>query len=90
MIRVVVENILLFLLPAAIYIGYMLLIRRGGNSTGEVLNDAPLIWLFAAGALLVFGTLIYYAATNPGGSVSQTYTPPRMTKDGRIEPGQLK
>jgi hypothetical protein len=40
--------------------------------------------------LLVAATLIYYATVTPGGTPGQTYTPPRMGKDGRIEPGQLK
>ena len=54
-----------------------------------MLSEAPLVWLFIAGALLVGATLVYYASITPGGSVSQVYTPPRV-KDGRIEPGQLK
>ncbi len=90
MIRVVIENILLFLLPAAMYVGYVLLTRRGNTSAGTVVSDAPLVWLFVAGALLVAATLIYYATVTPGGKPGQTYTPPRMDKDGRIEPGQLK
>ena len=85
MIRVVIENILLFLLPAAMYVGYVLLTRRGNTSAGAVVSDAPLVWLFVAGALLV-----YYATVTPGGTPGQTYTPPRMGKDGHIEPGQLK
>ena len=89
MIRVVVENVLLFLLPTAMYVGYVLLTRRT-TSGGGVFDDAPLVWLFVAGALLVAATLIYYATITPGGLPGQTYTPPRMGKDGRIEPGQLK
>ena len=89
MIRVVIENILLFLLPTAVYFAYVLLTRRGVSTTGEVINDAPLVWLFVAGALMVAATLVYYATVTPGGSPGQVYTPPRM-KDGRIEPGQLK
>ena len=88
MIRVVVENILLFLLPTAVYLGYVLLTRRA-TSAGAVINDAPLIWLFVAGAVLVGATLFYFGATSTGGRPDQTYTPPRM-KDGRIEPGILK
>ena len=61
MIRVVIENILLFLLPAAVYLAYMLLMRSDNTSAGAVVNDAPLVWLFVAGALLVAATLIYYA-----------------------------
>jgi len=89
MIRVVIENILLFLLPTAAYLGYVLLTRREA-SAGAIVSDAPLVWLFVAGALLVAATLIYYASITPGGSTTQIYTPPHMTKDGRIEPGQLK
>jgi len=89
MIRVIIENVLLFLLPTAMYLGYVLLTRRAAG-TGNVLDDAPLVWLFVAGALLVAGTLVYYATLTPGGLPGQTYTPPRMGKDGRIEPGQLK
>ena len=90
MIRVVIENILLFLLPAAVYVGYMLLVRGANSSSGAIVNDAPLVWLFVAGALLVAATLVYYASITPGGTPGQVYTPPRMGKDGRIEPGQLK
>jgi hypothetical protein len=89
MIRVIIENVLLFLLPTAMYLAYVLLTRRAAG-TGNVLDDAPLVWLFVAGALLVAGTLVYYATLTPGGLPGQTYTPPRMGKDGRIEPGQLK
>ena len=89
MIRVVIENILLFLLPTAMYFAYVLLTRRDNTSAGAVVNDAPLIWLFITGALLVGATLVYYGTTTPGGKPGAVYTPPHM-KDGRIEPGTLK
>lgn len=88
MIRIIVENVLLFLLPTAMYLAYVLLTRRA-TTAGTIANDAPLLWLFVAGAVLVAATLIYYGATATGGRPDQTYTPPRM-KDGRIEPGQIK
>ena len=90
MIRVVIENVLLFLLPAAAYVAYMLLMRSGNTSAGTVINDAPLVWLFVIGALLVAATLIYYASITPGGKPGQVYIPPHVGKDGHIEPGQLK
>jgi len=90
MIRVVIENILLFLLPAAVYVAYMLLMRSANTPAGAVVNDAPLVWLFLLGALLVAATLVYYASITPGGLPGQTYTPPHMGKDGHIEPGELK
>ena len=89
MIRVVLENVLLFLLPTAVYFGYVLLTRRTAATTGEVINEAPLVWLFMLGALCVAATLVYYATITPGGTPGQVYIPPRM-KNGQIEPGQLK
>jgi hypothetical protein len=88
MIRVVIENILLFLAPAVLYFTYVLLTRRA-SSAGEVVNDAPLLWLFAAGAALMIGTLVFYGSTS-GGRPDQVYIPPHMGKDGHIEPGQIK
>jgi hypothetical protein len=88
MIRIVIENAMLFLLPTIVYVAYMLL-TRSHATTGAVVSDAPLIWLFVAGALLVGATLVYYATTTPGGAPGAVYTPPHM-KDGRIEPGTLK
>ena len=90
MIRAVIENVALFLLPSAVYLAYMLLMRRESGSPSAVVNEAPLVWLFVAGALLVAGTLIYYGTITPGGLPGASYTPPRMGKDGRIEPGQLR
>jgi hypothetical protein len=89
MIRVVIENVLLFLLPSAMYIAYVLLTRRGNTSAGAVINEAPLVWLFVTGALLVGATLVYYATLTPGATPGHVYIPPRV-KDGRIEPGVLK
>ena len=89
MLRIVIENMLLFLLPTAIYIAYMLLKRRTeGASAATVLDDAPLIWLVAAGAALVIITLIVFGSAS-GGKPGQTYQPP-VFRDGRIEPGQIK
>jgi hypothetical protein len=90
MIRVVIENILLFLLPTFIYLGYVLLTRGTHARGGNILDEAPLVWLFAAGALIVLATIVYYATITPGGPPGLTYTPPRMGKDGRVEPGYLK
>jgi hypothetical protein len=88
MIRVVIENILLFLLPTAMYVAYVLLVRRGATPAGEALNDAPLVWLFVAGAALVVGTLVFYGSTS-GGKPGQVYIPPHV-KNGHIEPGHMK
>lgn len=93
MIRVVIENVLLFLLPSLAYLTYAWLTRprpaegRGDSNTrfGDVVNDAPLLWLFSLGALLVVMTLIAFGHT-AGGRPGEIYVPPSM-KDGRIDPG---
>lgn len=89
MMRIVIENILLFLLPTLVYVAYIALMRRNASSAGAVLNEAPLIWLFIIGALIVGATLAYYATITPGGKPGDLYIPPHM-QNGHIEPGQLK
>ena len=41
-IRIVVENVLLFLLPTGIYLGYVLLTRRS-STAGTAINEAPCV-----------------------------------------------
>lgn len=96
MIRIVVENLLLFLLPTIIYVAWVMLTRDeaanpqpgGRGQATRVLDDAPLLWLFAAGTVLVIVTLVMFGSTS-GGKPGQHYQPPVM-KDGRIEPGHIE
>jgi len=87
MIRIVAENILLFLLPTIVYVAYIYLTRDEKPQAARVLDDAPLIWLFVAGAAIVIITLVSFG-TVTGGKPGQVYTPP-VFKDGRIEPGHI-
>lgn len=87
MIRIVAENLLLFLLPTLLYVGYVFLTRADKPGSRELLSDAPLIWLFAIGATLVVVTLVVFGSTS-GGRPGDTYQPP-VLKDGRIVPGHL-
>ena len=84
MIRIVAENILLFLLPTIVYVAYVYMTREEKPGAMRVLDDAPLIWLFVAGAALVVITLVSFGSVT-GGKPGQVYTPPAF-KDGRIEP----
>jgi len=89
MIRVVFENLLLFLLPTLVYVVYVMVARKQEAGSGaQVLNDAPLVWLFVAGALLVIVTLVAFGSTS-GGKPGQAYEPP-VLKDGHIEPGHIR
>lgn len=87
MVRIVIENILLFFLPMAIYVTYVLLTRKPDSKAG-VLDDAPFVWLMFAGTLLVIVVLVFFGSTS-GGRPGQSYVPP-VLKDGRIEPGHLE
>ncbi len=87
MIRVLIENILLFLAPTLIYVVYVYLAYEPGGRNVKLLDGAPLIWLFVAGALLVVVTLVAFGSTS-GGRPGQVYEPP-VLKDGRIEPGRI-
>ena len=88
MIGIVAEYILLFLLPTVIYIAYIYMTREEKPGAARVLDDAPLIWLFVAGAALVIATLVAFGSIS-GGKPGQVYVPP-VLKDGRIEPGRIE
>lgn len=88
MIRVVAENILLFLLPTIVYVAYIYMTREDKPAALRVLDDAPLVWLFVAGAAVVLITLISFGSVT-GGKPGQVYTPPSF-KDGKIEPGHIE
>ncbi|AHB49401.1 hypothetical protein W911_14990 [Hyphomicrobium nitrativorans NL23] len=97
MIRVVIENFLLFLLPTLIYAAWMLYMRSKDEARDEdgnkppvrvLVDDAPLLWLFVAGAALVIATLVTFG-TYTGGKPGQHYTP-GVLRDGKIEPGQIR
>ena len=87
MIRILVENVVLFLLPTVIYFTYRYIAMGEERSAGGAMSDAPLFGLFAAGALVVITVLLLYSQEN-GGKPGQSYQPP-VFKDGRIQPGRI-
>lgn len=96
MIRIVIENLLLFLLPTLVYLAYAVLTREAaepdagggaGSTTRRAFDDAPLLYLFAAGALLVVVVLVFFSS-NSGSSPDRAYVPPSM-KNGTIQPGHF-
>lgn len=88
MIRIVIENILLFLLPTALYVIFVMVKQRGEKrrSAQEILDEAPLFWLVGAGAVLMIVGLAYFA-TYTDGKPGQGYEPP-VYRDGKIVPGR--
>lgn len=97
MIRVMIENFLLFLLPTVLYLAYRYVQRArakdemtppGGHALRQDLDDAPFLWLFVTGAGLVLATLIAFGSTDSG-KPGQTYYPP-VVKDGKVIPGHFK
>jgi len=88
MIRIVLENVGLFLLPTVLYVAYMLLTRKATTGPLRLLDEAPLIWLFLAGAALTVATLTLFSTVS-GGRPGEIYEPP-VLKDGRIIPGHMR
>ena len=95
MIRIALECALVFLLPAALYFGYHLMAKdrlRGATGTpkspGEIVDEAPLVWLFALGTILLFGTLLAFATLQEPG-IDKPYEP-AIYKDGKITQGGKK
>ena len=88
MIRIVIENILLFLLPTVLYVAFVMVRRRGqpNQSPQQILDEAPVVWLVVAGAVLMLAGLAYFASYT-GGKPGQGYQPP-VYQDGKIVPGR--
>ncbi len=87
MIRIILVNLLLLLLPIMIYFGYVY-VRRRDVPGDDIMADAPIFWLLAAGAGLMLIGLVYlgqWETGDPGGR----YVPPSF-QDGVIVPGRIE
>jgi len=91
MIRLIIENILLFLLPTLLYVIYVMLKRsqQKDNTISRALDTAPLPILFTAGFVLMVSVLAYYGSQSDSGKPGQTYRPPTMV-DGKVVPGRFE
>jgi len=90
MIRIILQNIILFLLPTLIYFLVMMIRRRtqSFHDAGQILERAPLPWLLGGGLVLMISGLAYFS-THTGGKPGEAYQPP-IYKDGKVIPGQRK
>ncbi len=85
MLRIALIDIVMFALPFLIYGAYMLATRSASPST--LWQGAPVLWLLAAGAMLLLitmATLISFSGGKPGG----TYHPPSL-QNGVVKPGEI-
>ncbi|MGI9479056.1 MAG: DUF6111 family protein [Hyphomicrobiaceae bacterium] len=91
MIRLIVENILLFLLPTVLYVLYVMIRRSSdrNNTVTRALDSAPLVPLFSIGFVLMVSVLAYFASQSGSGKPGQTYRPPQVV-DGKIQPGRFE
>ncbi len=87
MIRIIVVNLLLLLLPTIIYFTYIYL-RRQQTPDAEIMADAPIFWLLAAGAGLSLLVLIFFVDWT-GNTPYGRYIPPRF-EDGVVVPGRVE
>ena len=89
MIGNTLRYVLLFLLPFVAYGGWLLLARRRarGHENDPTWRDVPLLWLTAAGLILVLAGFVA-AAVFDGDDSNCQYVPSRIV-DGQIVPGQV-
>lgn len=85
MIRILIENIFIFLLPSILYVAYIAFIKRDWPGLGHVIRDAPLLKLFVIGAVLMLGALAAFS-TKTGHDPREPYTP-QTYSDGKLSPG---
>ena len=86
MIRIVIENIFVFLIPTLVYVGWVAFVRNDWPGLGAVLREAPLFRLFVLGAVLMLLALITLASRHEN-KPGQTYVPPSF-EGGKLAPGR--
>ena len=87
MIRVILVNLLFLLFPSILYFAYVYL-RRRENPNAQILSNAPIFWLLAAGVSLMLASLIIFGQWH-GGPPGKNYVPPRF-QDGVVIPGHIE
>lgn len=85
MLRIILIDIALFLLPFLLYAAY--LYWRRGVAPKNAMSGAPIVWLVLAGIVCVFVGLLTLVSFSGGGRDAD-YTP-AVLKDGVIKPGRL-
>lgn len=87
MIRIVAINLILLLLPMIVYFTYVAL-RRQDEPNAEIVTNAPIFWLLAAGAGLMLIAIVVLGQWETG-TTSGKYVPPQV-KDGVLVPGHFE
>jgi hypothetical protein len=89
MIRIVFTVLVPLLLPTALYVLWLLAMRRlEATGVGAMLRALPWPWLGAAGVVLV-ALVLGVVTLRIGGGTAGTYVPPH-TVDGKIVPGHVE
>lgn len=88
MIRVIIENVLLLLLPTILYLSYVFLTSNGKAGKKSVVDDAPFLWLFLAGIGLALAVVVIFGKLE-GSPPGHSYRPPEF-RDGKIVPGKVQ
>lgn len=88
MIRIVLENVIFFLLPTIAYVAWVAYMRDDWPGLGVVLKAAPLLNLFVLGAGLMLVTLIVVSSLTSGGKPGEVYQPSVFT-NGHVEQGHI-
>ncbi len=88
MLRLILFDIAMFLLPFLLFGAYVYATRAAGEDAAAVWQSMPWGWLVVAGVVTMvvgLGLLITFGTTPPGG----TYHPPHM-ENGVIKPGRIE
>ena len=86
MFRVIVVNVVMFLLPFVAYMAYQAA-TRVDDGKSSVMEGMPLLPLSLAGTILVAATL---AVTATMSEKHQGAYEPAVIVDGKVQPGRIK
>jgi hypothetical protein len=86
--RILLHYVLPLVLPAVLYLGWVMVVRRRGQTVEEslaALRQGPWFWLALAGFVLMAAGLAVFGLTS-GSRPDADYAPPRY-EDGKVVPG---
>jgi hypothetical protein len=87
LLRVVVEIVLPLLLPTALYLLWVIALRRAQSGAAVRPVRPPWVWLGCAGLMLLALVLVFFAY--PGDQRDGVYVAPHL-EGGRVVPGHFE
>ena len=90
MLRIIIQQLAIFLLPILLYSVYFLIVRQRAQMGGHPKpswEEGPWYWLVLSGLVLTIVTFALFGVLG-GSGTDAIFEPPRL-EDGKVKPGTM-